>query len=86
MHSAAAVEEDITVKMNKTLIMDLEPLQDIHYMKIISKSYNIRVTRTNGSSKAIGLVSRTIRRVIEVLYNVARNLLPKEGLEIPKTD
>ena len=48
--------DQVTVKLNKTLYIDLQPFEKPRYINIISKSYRVRVA-PNASSKALALVS-----------------------------
>ena len=56
IHVGGSVADQVTVKLNKTFYIDLQPFEKPRYINIISKSYRVRVA-PNASSKALALVS-----------------------------
>lgn len=54
VHAAGSVKDDVTIKLNKTLSINLKPLEMPKYINIIAKQYNVRVS-PEGQQKALGL-------------------------------
>ena len=65
IHAGGSVADQVTVKLNKTFYIDLQPFEKPRYINIISKSYHVRVA-PNASSKALALVSLVFVQKVSV--------------------
>lgn len=54
LHAGGSVTDAITIKLNRTLIINLTPFSNPEYISIISKSYHVRAT-ANGTADALAL-------------------------------
>ena len=56
LHTGGSVADAITIKLNKTLHINLTPFANPDYVDIVSKSYHVRAA-AYGTSDALALVS-----------------------------